>query len=72
VYLLKTIKGTPDKRRQFIETLLPLILFLISSNRAQNGNISLDFDLIKMRVSTRESVVTAGEWRESFRETRGD
>jgi hypothetical protein len=60
VCLLKTTKGTPDERKQFTKTLLPLILFSISSNRAQNGNISLNFDLIQMRGTCRGTAPHGG------------
>jgi hypothetical protein len=50
--VLKTTKGAPDERKHFSIslTLFPLTLFSISSNQAQNGNLSLDFDL-KMEFS---------------------
>jgi hypothetical protein len=53
-------KGTPDERKQFTMTLLPLILFSISSNRAQNGNISFDFDLIQMRGTNGATAARGG------------
>jgi hypothetical protein len=53
-------KGTPDEIKQFTETLLPLIVVTISSNRSQNRNISLDFNLIQMRGTCRATATRGG------------